>query len=164
MADTNETTTPTTEAPAPVEAPAQEPTDWKAEARKWEQRAKENLSAAKRLAEIEEASKSELQKAQERAEAAEKTAARYQSEALRSRVLAEHGITSEYADLVVGDDEDALVASAKKVQSLLNAQPAPAQESASYVVPTEGTQKQAVPLNSSELEDTLKRALGIPTT
>lgn len=164
MADTNETTTPTAETTAPVETPAQESTDWKAEARKWEQRAKENSSAARRLAEIEEASKTELQKAMERAEAAEKSAARAQSEAMRARVLADHGITSEYADLVAGDDEDALVASAKKVQSLLNAQTSQDVESTSYVVPTEGTQREALPLNSSELEDTLRRALGIPTT
>lgn len=61
------------------EAPNEpETTDWKSEARKWEKRAKENLAkadaneeAARRLAEIEEQSKSELQKAQERADAAE---------------------------------------------------------------------------------------------
>lgn len=70
MSDT--TATPTTpEAPKgtsdengnPTPAtPAQDPTDWKAEARKWEQRAKDNTDAAKRLAEIEEASKSEAEK------------------------------------------------------------------------------------------------------
>lgn len=66
--------------------PVVDETDWKAEARKWEQRAKGNktdLDAAKaeldglrekaaRLDEIEEQAKTELQKAQERAEAAEK--------------------------------------------------------------------------------------------
>ena len=47
--------------PAPVETPAQESTDWKAEARKWEQRAKENTAAAARLAEIEEASQKQAE-------------------------------------------------------------------------------------------------------
>lgn len=50
---------------APVVEPAQE-IDWKAEARKWEQRAKENSAAAKRLADIEEANKTAEQKAAER--------------------------------------------------------------------------------------------------
>lgn len=65
-----EATTPTTPAPAPEKAPAQE-TDWKAEARKWERRAKENKSAAEKLAEIEEANKSEAQKLADRLAAAE---------------------------------------------------------------------------------------------
>lgn len=57
-------------------------TDWKAEARKWEARAKENLSKVKelepaqaRLAEIESANQSELEKAIARAEKAEQEAA-----------------------------------------------------------------------------------------
>ncbi|BDZ40816.1 hypothetical protein GCM10025865_01150 [Paraoerskovia sediminicola] len=49
------------ETPEASEVPAQE-TDWKAEARKWETRAKENKTAAEKLAEIEEASKTEAQK------------------------------------------------------------------------------------------------------
>lgn len=51
----------TTEAPKP-EAPKNEP-DWKAEARKWEQRAKENTAAAKKLAELEAAQATEQEKA-----------------------------------------------------------------------------------------------------
>ena len=49
-------------------APAQE-TDWKEMARKWEARAKENKAAADKLNEIEEASKSEQQKLQEKFDA-----------------------------------------------------------------------------------------------
>lgn len=62
--------------------PQTKQTDWVAEARKWEERAKENKkiadqnsAAAKRLSELEESQKTELQKIQERAEAAEKRAA-----------------------------------------------------------------------------------------
>jgi len=68
-------------APEP-EQPANE-TDWKSEARKWEARAKSNADAAKRLEEIENQSKSELQKAAERAEAAER---RVQEFELREQV------------------------------------------------------------------------------
>lgn len=55
--------------PAPGSpSPAQDSTDWKAEARKWEERAKANKDAAARLAEIEEASKTEAQKRAEEVE------------------------------------------------------------------------------------------------
>lgn len=61
------------------DADATKTTDWKAEARKWESRAKENSTAAARLAEIEEAGKTEAQKAIERAEKAEKALAERES-------------------------------------------------------------------------------------
>lgn len=86
-----------------VEVPAQEPkeTDWKAEARKWEQRAKEANSkvtelepVAAKAKELEEASKSELQKAQERAEAAEKALAATQGVATRAEVAAAKGVST----------------------------------------------------------------------
>src|SRR6188768_4008774 len=48
--------------PEPPAVPAQETTDWKSEARKWEDRAKENKSAAEELASIKEAQKTEQQK------------------------------------------------------------------------------------------------------
>lgn len=80
------TPNPNPEAPAPenpaqgdqkpeAQAPAKPETDWRAEAKKWETRAKENKTAADRLAQLEDAQKTELQKIQERAEAAEKRAA-----------------------------------------------------------------------------------------
>jgi hypothetical protein len=61
--------------PDPTTPPAKPETDWRAEAKKWETRAKENKSAADKLAEIENASKTELERIQARAEAAEKRAA-----------------------------------------------------------------------------------------
>ena len=45
-------------------------TDWKAMARKWEQRSKENAEKAKAYGELQEESKTELQKAKEAAEKA----------------------------------------------------------------------------------------------
>ncbi len=47
-------------------APAAAETDWKAQSRKWEQRAKENLAAAEKLAQLEEQNKSEAEKAADR--------------------------------------------------------------------------------------------------
>ena len=101
----------------PVEGEPQEPgTDWKAEARKWESRAKQNLAdakanegAAQRLAEIEEAQKTEAQKAQERLEAAEKRAAELELRAARAEVAATKGVP---ADLLSGSTQEELEASA----------------------------------------------------
>lgn len=92
----SETTEPTTE---PAEAPAVQETDWKSEARKWEQRAKANKAeadanreAAARLAEIEEAQKSAEQKQQEALAAAQAEVAELRSVALRAEVAAAKGV------------------------------------------------------------------------
>ena len=103
-----------------VEAAAQEPetteTDWRAMSRKWEQRAKDANAKLKELepvaakaVELEEASKSELQKAQERAEAAERALADATVAAARAEVAAAKGVP---VALLSGDTRDALEASA----------------------------------------------------
>lgn len=66
--------------------------DWKAEARKWEARAKENKSKADKLDEIEEASKTALEKATERAEKAEGKVKAFEEEAKRKQWLEEVSI------------------------------------------------------------------------
>ena len=76
-----ETSTPDAPQPPAQETPPDptppvDETDWKAEARKWEQRAKENKTAAERLAELESANKSEIERATEKATAAEAAAGR----------------------------------------------------------------------------------------
>lgn len=104
-----------------VEVPAQEPehqeTDWKAEARKWEQRAKDANRRVKdlepfeaKVSELEEASKSELEKAQERAERAERALAEASAVAVRAEVAAEKGVP---VALLSGDSREALIASAE---------------------------------------------------
>lgn len=106
---------------AEVEVPAQEPeqqeTDWKAEARKWEQRAKDANRRVKdlepfeaKVSELEEASKSELEKAQERAERAERALAEASATAVRAEVAAEKGVP---VALLSGDSREALIASAE---------------------------------------------------
>jgi hypothetical protein len=116
---------PEPEAPTPDAPPVKEPpkpdqpveeTDWKAEARKWEQRAKENKTAADRLAELEEANKTEIQKANDKASAAEKAAAEAKAEALRWKVAAKHGISDDDADLfLTGTDEETLTKQAQRL-------------------------------------------------
>lgn len=94
----------------------QDPTDWKAEARKWESRAKENSEAAKRLAEIEDANKTEAQKNAERLSAAEKRAAEAEARVLRRDVALEHKLSKEDAALLDNlTDENAMKALAVRL-------------------------------------------------
>lgn len=90
--------------------------DWKAEARKHEQRSKENAAkakanegAAQRLAEIEDANKTELEKIAARAEAAEKRAAELEAKSIRSDVATAKGVP---ASLLTGSTQEELEASA----------------------------------------------------
>jgi hypothetical protein len=84
--------------PQPDPKPAKdEGTDWKAEARKWEQRAKENSSAAKRLADYEEAQKTEQQKLADRLEAVQQEAAAAKAEATRYRIATEYKLDEDGA-------------------------------------------------------------------
>lgn len=91
-------------------------TDWVAEARKWESRAKENAAkaraneqAAARLAEIEEANKTEAQKLADRLAAAEAKAAQAELKALRAEVAQTKGVPAE---LLTGTNLDELTAAA----------------------------------------------------
>lgn len=113
-------------APAsPDDVPAQEPgepleakadIDWKAKARDWEKRAKANSDAATRLAKIEEANKTEVQRAADRLSAAEKDAADARRDALRYRIASKFQVGDEDAELfLTGDDEDTLTRQAKRL-------------------------------------------------
>ena len=91
-------------------------TDWKAEARKWESRAKEsfaaaksNEDAAKRLVEIEEAQKTEAQKQQEALEKAQKELAELTVAKTRAEVAAVKGVP---VGLLSGSTQEELEASA----------------------------------------------------
>jgi len=82
--------------PEPASPAGGETPDWQAEAEKWkgfarqhEKRAKENAEAAKRLADLEEAGKTEAQKLTDRATAAEQKAAAATATATRLEVALE---------------------------------------------------------------------------
>src|SRR5690242_6296749 len=73
-------------------------------------------SKAARLDELEAANKTEAEKFAERIAALEQENARFQSEALRSRIQAKHGISDEDAALfLTGADEETLTAQAKRL-------------------------------------------------
>lgn len=108
--------------------PASEPakTDWKAEARKWETRAKANADKAKAYDEEQEAGKSELQKAIEQANAykaeADSLKTKAALDAARSKVSEETGVP---ASLIKGEDEDSMREFAKAVADFAKPKTAP---------------------------------------
>ena len=148
---------------APVEDSTEEThvepqeTDWKAEARKWEARAKANKEASDKLAELEEAQKTEQQKLTERAEAAERELEATKYESLRLSVIARNEVPEKYQHLVRGADEDELSEAAKAVSELV-ASSAP--KAGGRVVVDDLDAGEAA-LNGTELEDALRRSLGI---
>ncbi|MGX7727591.1 hypothetical protein [Rhodococcus sp. 5G237] len=125
----------------------QKPTEtvdfWKSKAREQEKRAKENAAAAKRLAELEDAQKSETEKFTERLSKAEAEAASVPgkvSEALRSHLVKLHGIDKEDAELfLTASDPDLLL---KQVDRLVG-QPGKRKRQGNFV-PREGTTNPAV--------------------
>lgn len=141
--------------------PAPQAIDWKAEARKWESRAKENLTvakanedAAKRLAEIEEANKTEAQKAQERLEAAERRASELEAKASRAEVAAAKGVPME---LLSGSTREELEASAEALLAFRGEAPK------GPVIPNQGKSpdRADLALNGDGLEEAINKALGI---
>ena len=156
MADTPETNTETAENTAPeTEKVESTETDWKAEARKWESRARSNKDAAEKLAQLEDAQKSEAQRLTERAETAERKLQEAETERTRLNVIAQHSIPANLQHLVKGADEAEMTAAAKSLAELVNTPPEPQR----VVVP--GDQTQDLPLNGEGIENALKSALNI---
>lgn len=88
---------------------------WKALARKHERTAKENADAAKRLKELEDANKSEIERAQEAARAAEQRAVEAEQRALRLEVAAEKGLTPAQAKRLQGTTREEFEADADEL-------------------------------------------------
>jgi hypothetical protein len=88
---------------------AAEAAKWKELARKNEARAKENSDKAKRFDEIEEASRSDLEKAQARIDELERASAEANAARIRSDIARTKGVPVE---LLTGSDEDSLTAQA----------------------------------------------------
>jgi len=102
--------------PTPAAPPVPE-TDWKAEARKWEQRAKDNAPAVKRLAEIEEANKTAEQKSAEAIKRGEQAEAR----ALRLEVALSKRLDPTLAARLQGSTKEELEADADALMALIPA-------------------------------------------
>jgi hypothetical protein len=134
--ETTDQVSESSEAPAQAQTDEQKPEiDWKAKAREWERRAKENKSAADKLAEIEEANKSEVQRAADKVAALEAELSTVRLDSLRRKVAADNGITdSDDIDLfLTGSDEATLTKQAKRL-----AERTADRKKQSNVVPREG--------------------------
>ena len=112
----------------PADAPAQaaeneapeakvEEIDWKAKAREWEKRAKDNKSAADELAQIRESQKSDAEKAADALKTAQAEAESARAELLRYQIAAKHGITDadDIALFLTGADEETLTKQATRL-------------------------------------------------
>lgn len=95
--------------------------DWKAKAREWEKRAKANKSAADRLAEIEEAQKTEEQRRQEQLDEAMSIATSSRQELWRERAARKHGLDDELMQFVGGETEEEVLARAETLATKLAA-------------------------------------------
>lgn len=139
---TEATTTETSETTTEQQTPPTETVEfWKSKAREQEKRAKANADAAKRLTEIEDAQKTEAEKASERLRALESERDAAVRDALRFKVASKHGISDEDADLfLTGSDEETLTKQAERLS-----QHASERKKNGNVVPKEGSTTHAAP-------------------
>jgi hypothetical protein len=96
--------------------------DWKAEARKWERRAKangaearKNADAANRLKETEDADRSEVEKLTARVATAEKRAVEAEAKALKAEIAQEKGLTAGQAKRLHGETREDIEADADEL-------------------------------------------------
>jgi hypothetical protein len=127
----------TTPAPTETEATTQETNaepqgnaeiDWKAQARKWEARAKEALTfkdEAEKWREYESSQKSEHEKLAEELARAKAEASEASARLTRYEVAAQKGIPAEALDLLAGATREDLEAAAEKLLALIANQSKP---------------------------------------
>lgn len=132
----------TTEAPETFDA--QYVTKLRQEAAKYRTEAKKNADAAQRLAEFEEAQKTEAQKLADRLATAEKALAAKEAETLRLTIASKHGITGDHLDLLSGADESELEAKALKIAALIK------QGGKGPVVPSQGKAPAEAPVTAAD--------------
>jgi hypothetical protein len=146
-ADAPATDAPATDQPDAAPKPTETVEFWKQKAREQEKRAKDNATAAQRLAEIEDAQKSETQRSSERIQALEQEVAAARRDALRFKVASKYGIGDEDADLfLTGTDEDTLTRQAERLAAR-----ADAQKKQGPFVPREGTTNPTVDSDGREV-------------
>lgn len=133
-----------------------------------EARAAAEKSAAElkaKLDKIEAANLSDIERANKAAQDAQDAAAKASAEALRYKYAAKHGISDEDAErFLTGSDEATVAAQAERLAEIATpaagTPPAPAKPRLAPD-PSQGGAGAPPALNSDELEDALKRKLGI---
>ena len=122
------TTTPTEEA-TPIETGSEpqgsQETDWKAEARKWEARAKADHEAANQWREFETSQKSEVEKMADELARFKAEASESSTKLLKFEIASQKGIPTEALDLLNGSTREELESSADKLLSLIADQSKP---------------------------------------
>lgn len=132
---------------------------WKALARKHETTARGNADAAKRLAEIEDAQKTEQQRLQDRATAAEQRAAHLQAANARLLAATTFGIPAELIDLLGEGDEEQITERARLLAEKLTAVPAPTPAPPVSTRPVESLKPGAAPSASDPDPDAWLRKM-----
>lgn len=119
-------TTDATDTTAVTQEPQGTPeTDWKAEARKWESRAKADHELANKWREYETSQKSEHEKLADALAQAKAEASEASSKLLKYEVASQKGIPADALDLLVGSNREDLETAADKLLSLIANQSQP---------------------------------------
>lgn len=95
-------------------------TDWKAEARKWESRAKSNFAALEKLRTSSDDSGSTIDELRRKNEELEDRINGFVLEGVKREVAAECGLSDDAVAFLHGDDREALVESAKALKGLID--------------------------------------------
>jgi hypothetical protein len=93
---------------------------WKANSRKNEGRAKENLTAAQQLKEIQDAQKTDLERANERAAASDARAAALERRNWISDAATAYDIPAKFRDRITGTTEEEIETSAQELAGAIN--------------------------------------------
>lgn len=95
-------------------------TDWKAEARKWESRAKSNFAELEKLRTSSDDSGSTIDELRRKNEELEERINGFVLEGVKREVAAECGLSGDAVAFLHGSDRDALVESAKALKGLID--------------------------------------------
>ena len=134
---------------------------WKALSRKHEGQAKANADAAKKLADMEDADKSEVQKLTDKATLSDKAAADAQHELARLRVAMRKNLTEAQAKRLIGTTEEELEADADELLDSFGSKEA-GSETGKPTRPKERLRSGAAPDEEPDETDPRKLAAMVP--
>lgn len=95
-------------------------TDWKAEARKWESRAKSNFSELEKLRALSDDSGSTIDELRRKNEELEDRINGFVLEGVKREVASEYGLSSDAIAFLSGGDKESLAESAKALKGLID--------------------------------------------
>lgn len=95
-------------------------TDWKAEARKWESRAKSNFAELEKLRTSSDDSGSTIDELRRKNEELEDRINGFVLEGVKREVASEYGLSSDAITFLSGDDKESLAESAKALKGLID--------------------------------------------